>query len=57
MTNCSECGKKIKRGSRFIIEGDMPLAPATNFLYGLGIFGDCYHKECYFKKIKEGNKI
>jgi len=51
MTKCSECGKRIKTGERFILEGNMPFAPGTNFLHGLGKFGYCYHKECYMKKI------
>lgn len=57
MTACNLCGEVIKKNDEFILEGKFPgfFKRSWNFdLYGMGYYGDCYHKSCYIQKIKTG---
>ena len=53
MTNCKLCGKKIETNSEFVLEGKFPslFKRYLNFdFYGMGYYGDCYHKSCFSRK-------
>jgi hypothetical protein len=54
MTACKLCSKVIKKNDEFILDGKYPglALRFMNSIYGMDQWGDCYHKSCYIKKIK-----
>ncbi len=54
MARCEICGRKIEKGSGFILDGNMPGFWGKYWdFHTMEFVGHCYHKTCYLKRIME----